>query len=108
MVGWPVQEPGGPCEESTSQEYWLWLVIVAGAGGRLVDVEVALNNRPLSYVKADELRPILTPNALLYSHPNVMPELRPHQVKDSILRKRARYLIKCKQAMWSSWSKEYV
>ena len=71
-------------------------------------MQVALNNRPLSYVEADELRPILTPNALLYNQPNVMPELQPHQVEDSILRKRARYLIKCKQAMWSRWSKEYV
>ena len=67
----------------------------------LLDVEVALNNRPLSYVEADELRPILTPNVLLYNQPNVMPELQHHQVEESILRKRARYLIKCKKAMWS-------
>ena len=43
----------------------------------LLDVEVALNNRPLSYMEGDEQLPVLTPNMLQFGRPNlqsVLPE----------------------------------
>ena len=39
----------------------------------LLDVEVALNNRPLDYVEDDIQLPILTPSSLLHRQPNALP-----------------------------------
>ena len=74
----------------------------------LLDVEVTLNNRPLSYVENDVQLPILTPNSMLFMQSNVLPELEPHRIQTADLRKRAKHLLKCKQAMWRRWSQEYL
>ncbi|KAK3700055.1 hypothetical protein QZH41_004346 [Actinostola sp. cb2023] len=74
----------------------------------LLDVEVTLNGRPLSYVEDDHQLPTLTPNGLLYTQTNVIPELDLHHVEDTDLRKRAKYLQRCKQVMWNRWTSEYV
>ena len=74
----------------------------------LLDVEVALNNRPLSYVEEDVQLPVLTPNSMLYTQPNSIPEMPPHHEEDPELRKRAKYLRRCKEAMWRRWTKEYL
>ena len=60
----------------------------------LLDVEVALKNRPWRYVKSDVEMSILTPSSLLYLHLNTLSQ-------DYNLRKRARYSLKCKDALWS-------
>ena len=74
----------------------------------LLDVEVALNNRPLQYVEDDVQRPILTPNSLLFVGSNAIPELQAHYLEDLSLRKRARFLSRCKDAVWRRWSTEYI
>jgi hypothetical protein len=74
----------------------------------LLDVEVALNNRPLQYVEDDVQRPILTPNSLLFVGSNAIPELQAHYLEDLRLRKRARFLSRCKDAVWRRWSTEYI
>ena len=74
----------------------------------LLDVEVALNDRSLEYVEDDIQLPILTPSSLLHSQPNALPVLEPHHIQDYDLRKRAKYLRKCKDAVWSRWTKEYL
>lgn len=66
----------------------------------LLDVEVALNNRPLSYADDDIQLPLLTPNSLMFAQLNTLPELQPHHSKDRDLRKR------CKDALWSRWTSE--
>jgi len=43
----------------------------------LLDVEVALNNRPLSYIEEDMQLPVLTPASMLHSQPNFSPERQP-------------------------------
>ena len=48
----------------------------------LLDVEVALNNRPLDYVEDDIELPILTPSSLLHMQPNALPELEPNHIQD--------------------------
>ena len=53
----------------------------------VLDVEVAVNNRPLGYVEDDVQLPVLTPNSLLYGQPNLLPELEPHHLEDRSLRK---------------------
>ena len=52
--------------------------------------------------------PILTPSSLLYLQLNTLPELELHNVQDYDLRKRAKYLRKCKDALWSRWTTEYL
>ena len=52
--------------------------------------------------------PILTPSSLLHMQPNALPELEPNNIQDYDLRKRAKYLGKCKDAVLSRWTKEYL
>ena len=65
----------------------------------LLDVEVALNNRPLSYVEDDIQLPLLTPNLLQFGRLNLLPESEDHQQENPDLRKRARYLARCKDVV---------
>ena len=74
----------------------------------LLDVEVTMNNRPLSYVEEDIQLPILTPNLLQFGRPNLLPETQSHQLENQDLRRRARYLKKCKDVLWGRWSSEYL
>lgn len=74
----------------------------------LLDIEVTLNSRPLSYVDEDIQLPILTPSSFLYGQPNMLPELEPHRIEEHDLRKRAKYLRKCKDTLWSRWTREYL
>ena len=74
----------------------------------ILDVEVTLNNRPLDYVEDDIQQPVLTPNLMLFGQPNSIPQLEPHNIEDTDLRKRANYLRKCKDAVWRRWTKEYL
>ena len=74
----------------------------------LLDVEVAPNNRPLSYVEDDPQQPVLTPNSQLFGPPNVLPQLEHHQLESPDLRKRAKYLKRCKDAMWRRWTDDYL
>ena len=71
-------------------------------------MEIAVNSRALSYAEEDVEQPLLTPNSILFQRSNQMPELEAHHLKDVDLRKPARYLRKCKQALWSRWSNEYM
>ena len=50
----------------------------------LLDVEVALNNQPLSYLEDDIQLPTLTPNALLFGQPNTLPEIPTHHIDTQI------------------------
>ena len=74
----------------------------------VLDVEVALNDRPLSYLEDDVELPALTPSSMLNINPNRLPELEPHHLEEKSLRKRAKFLEKCKNAMWRRWTREYV
>ena len=74
----------------------------------ILDVEVALNNRPLDHVEDDVQQPTLTHNSMLFGQPNTIPQLEPHNIEDTDLRKRAKYLRKCKDAVWRRWKKEYL
>ena len=74
----------------------------------ILDIEVGLNNRPLSYLEDDVEQPVLTPTKLLQINPNVIPEVQPHHLDDVDLRKRDKFLRKCKELMWRRWSREYI
>ena len=74
----------------------------------VLDVEVALNNRPLSYVEDDVQLPVLTPNSLLFDQPNLLPELDPCHLETGDLRKREKHLKRCKDVVWRRWTGEYL
>ena len=38
----------------------------------------------------------------------MLPELEPHHLEDRSLRKRARYLKRCKEADWKRWTREFL
>ena len=71
----------------------------------LLDVEIVLNNRPLSYAEDDIQLPTLKPNALLFKS-IFLPELQPYHLKEKDLRKRAKFLQRSKDAIWRCWSSE--
>ena len=73
-----------------------------------LDVEVAHNNRPLTYLEDDIQLLVLTPCPMLNINPNVLPEIDSHYLDDRDLCKQARFLKKCKEATWRRWSQEYV
>jgi hypothetical protein len=76
--------------------------------GVLLDIELVLNNRQLSYVEDDIQMTILTPNNLMFGQPGTIPEEEVDCIDEASLRKRARYVEKCKNALWSRWSSEYL
>ena len=45
---------------------------------------------------------------MLHTQPTYIPELEKHHIEEKDLRKRAKQLLKCKQAMWNRWTREYV
>jgi hypothetical protein len=74
----------------------------------VLNVEVELNNRPLDYVEDDIQLPILTPASFLFQRSNRIPELETWREEKGDLRKRAKYLRSCKDALWKRWTSEYL
>ncbi|XP_028408199.1 uncharacterized protein LOC114530777 [Dendronephthya gigantea] len=74
----------------------------------LLDIQVSLNNRPLSYVEDDIQLPLLTPNTLMHNRPNNIPTQDYHEVEERDLRKTAKRLEKCKDKLWRRWTDEYL
>ena len=74
----------------------------------LLDIEVTLNNRPLSYLEEDVQLPTLMQNSFLFNNSNILPELAPYHVNERDLRKRAKFPLKTKDTMWRRWTSEYL
>ena len=74
----------------------------------LMDVETVLNNRPLSYVEDDVELQELTPNLMIFGKRNSLLDEEAHTLDDKELRKRAKYLEKCKNNVWKRWSDTYL
>lgn len=74
----------------------------------LLDIEIQINRRPLSYVESDVELPILNPATFLYQRSNQLPEEESWRIEEKDLRKRVKYLKVCKDGLWSCWKKEYL
>ena len=74
----------------------------------ILDVEVTLNNRPLSYVENDLQYLILTPNSFLYGRLSPLAKVGTSSSGTHDLRKRAKHLRRCKEAVWRRWRNEYL
>ena len=59
----------------------------------LLDVEVNLNNRPLTYIKDDIQYPILTPNSMLLGQDTVMLEEDPEEETTETVGRNAKYIL---------------
>ena len=74
----------------------------------LLDVEVNLNNRPLTYIEDDIQYPIVTPNSMLLNRDTVMLEEDPEEEDDrNSWKKRQKYIVRCKDATWRRRKREY-
>ena len=64
-------------------------------------LEVALNDRPLSYLEDDIEYSTLTPSSILHINQNQIPEveLKPRHYEDKDIRKRAKFLKQCKKVV---------
>ena len=64
----------------------------------VLDVEVALNNRPLGYLEDDVELPVLTPHSMLHMNPSYLPELEAYHVPDKDLRNEPNILSSVKNS----------
>ena len=48
----------------------------------VLDIEIAMNNRPLCYLEDDVQLPVLTPNTMLHTQPTYVPEMEEHHIED--------------------------
>ena len=76
--------------------------------GVLLDVEIQINRRPLTYVEDDIQLPTLTPATFLHQRTCQLPMEEPWRIEERELRKRTKYLIECKNKLWRRWRKEYL
>ena len=54
-------------------------------------------------------KPVITPNSLLFIRPSHLIEPENHPEQEEVdLQERAKYLKKCKDAMWNRWTREYI
>ena len=73
----------------------------------ILDMEIQINQRPLSYIEDDVELPTLTPTTFLFHRTSDLPESEPWRIEETDLRKRAKYLIACKNELWRRWKREY-
>ena len=62
----------------------------------VMEVEITLNNKPLSYIEDDIQMPILTPNTMIYGIAISKVEEDVSSMEEKDLRKRARHIQKSK------------
>ncbi|XP_044174273.1 uncharacterized protein LOC122957892 [Acropora millepora] len=74
----------------------------------VLEVETQLNGRPLSCVEDDVQLPVLTSASFLFQRANRLPKLEPWREENRDLRKRAKHLKSCKDALWKRWTREYL
>jgi hypothetical protein len=78
----------------------------------LLDVEIFMNNRPLTYVGEDCDQPVLTPNTLMGQTPTQFLEedleKLNYQEEDKVLTRRMRYLHRTREQLRKRWQTEYL
>ena len=50
----------------------------------------------------------LRPSTFLFQQPSLLPDSEPWREEDKGLRKRAKFLKSCKDALWARWYREYL
>ena len=76
--------------------------------GVLIDVETPLNSKSLTYIEVDIQLSVLTPYLLVLGKTPVIPNKDPTDIKNKDLRKRKKYIQRCKEATWKRLRNEYL
>ena len=74
----------------------------------LLDIEIILNNRPLTSIEEEIDYPILTLNSLIFGRDINFPDAAPHESESETIKKRYKYVKRCKEALWKRWKHEYL
>ena len=74
----------------------------------LLDIEINMNNRPLTYIEDDIQYPVLTPNSMILGRDTAALQENPKDEDESDWKKRQRYIKRCKEAAWRRWQREYI
>ena len=79
----------------------------------ILDTKINLNNQPLTYIDDDIQFLILTTNILIHGQPIKIPEEQFDDDgkiinDDKVIKKRQRYIKRCKDAAWNRRNKEYL
>ena len=75
----------------------------------LLDVEVNLNNRPLTYIKDNLKYSVLTPNSMILGRDIKLPDNSPEEeeISDN-WKKQQGYVHECQEGAWKRWVHEYL
>ena len=76
--------------------------------GIIKDIQIILNNRPLSYCEDDIQQPTLTPSAMIFGREIHLPGENLEDIENQDLRKLEKYLCRCKDMLWRSFRSEYL
>ena len=74
----------------------------------LINVETPLNNKPLTYIEVDIQLSVLTPYLLVLGKTPVIPNKDLTDIENKDLRKRKKYIQRCKEAAWKRLRNEYL
>ena len=74
----------------------------------ILDVEISLNNCPLTYVEDDSEVSVLTLNAMILGQVSNLAVEDEGSTEEEEMRKRVRHILKCKRAMWKRWTCKYM
>ena len=74
----------------------------------ILDIEIILNNRPLTYIEEEIDYPILALNSLISGRDINFPDAAPHESESETITKRYKYVKRCKEALWKRWKHEYL
>ena len=74
----------------------------------LLDIEIILNNRPLTYIEEEIDYPILTPNSLILERDVNFPDATPDESESETIKKQHKYIKRCKEALWKRSKHEYL
>ena len=69
----------------------------------LLDIQIILNNRPLTNVKEEIDYHILTPNSLMLGRDVNFPDTAPHESESETMKRRHKYIKQCKETLWKTW-----
>ena len=70
----------------------------------LIDIEIILNNRTLTYIEEKIDYPILTPNSSILGCDVNFPDAAPHESESKTIKKRHKYIKRCKEVLWERWN----
>ena len=74
----------------------------------VLDVEICLNNKPLTYVEDDVKLSVLTPNLMITGESCLLPDEDSGSSEDEEMKGRAKHVLRCKKAIWKRWTGEYM